>query len=322
MNDKKQEGAQDRIRRVPRDLVVVVTMVVLTNVFVFVPLLADTIVRWFLGPAVLLFLPGYAFVAALFPEKPSSDWSDDASATVPEILGLSVGGSIGIVSLTGYLLNFTSFGIDYASVLSVVTLITVVTASIATVRRWRLPEGEEFRLKGKSRDVRSRIGNVSRKMMVVVIASLLLATASMGYAVVGSNHGQSFTEFYLLTENQDGELATTGYPTDLTKNQTETLYVGITNNENQNVDYTVVVEVQRVETQGGSATVLEEQEIDTFQTTVRRGDSRTLQRNVSVSMVGDDLRLTYLLYKDEPPTDPSIANSYQATYLRINVTQP
>jgi len=63
------------------------------------------------------------------------------------------------------------------------------------------------------------------------------------------------TEFYLLTENESGDLVAAGYPTNMTRGESGSLVVGIGNQGHESVEYTVVVELQRVEIVNGTATV-------------------------------------------------------------------
>ncbi|MFD1570491.1 DUF1616 domain-containing protein [Halorubrum laminariae] len=56
------------VRRLPADLAAVVGLTLLTLLTVFLPVINETPLRVVFGIAFVLFLPGYAFVAALFPE--------------------------------------------------------------------------------------------------------------------------------------------------------------------------------------------------------------------------------------------------------------
>jgi len=52
--------------------------------------------------------------------------------------------------------------------------------------------------------------------------------------------GEQFSEFYLLTENPDGELFADGYPEELERGERAEMIVGIENNEYEPTNYTVV----------------------------------------------------------------------------------
>ncbi|RLM60002.1 DUF1616 domain-containing protein, partial [Halorubrum sp. Atlit-26R] len=65
------------VRRLPADLAATVLLTLLTLATVFVPVINETPLRVLFGLGFVLFLPGYAFIAALFPEAGSSPDSTD-----------------------------------------------------------------------------------------------------------------------------------------------------------------------------------------------------------------------------------------------------
>jgi uncharacterized membrane protein len=62
---------------------------------------------------------------------------------------------------------------------------------------------------------------------------VLLAVGSVGYAVVVPKQGESFTEFYLLTHNETGDLVADDYPTECVAGQPESLVVGVGNQHDE-----------------------------------------------------------------------------------------
>jgi uncharacterized membrane protein len=54
---------------VPSDLLIVLGLVLLTDIIVLTPGLNESMVRNLLGLPLVLFLPGYSLLAALFPAK-------------------------------------------------------------------------------------------------------------------------------------------------------------------------------------------------------------------------------------------------------------
>jgi uncharacterized membrane protein len=85
-----------------RDLFAIVVFVVISAVFIIVPPLNETPLRAVLGFIMVLFVPGYVFISALFPG------SDELSGI--ERLALSIGLSICIVVFIGIALNYTPWG--------------------------------------------------------------------------------------------------------------------------------------------------------------------------------------------------------------------
>ncbi|ELY93037.1 hypothetical protein C482_20221 [Natrialba chahannaoensis JCM 10990] len=66
------------VRTLPADLAAVFVFVALTNIAVLAPILRETPLRIPLGLIFVLFIPGYAFIAALFPEAGESPLSDES----------------------------------------------------------------------------------------------------------------------------------------------------------------------------------------------------------------------------------------------------
>ena len=123
-------------KSLPADLALVILLTLSCTPFVLIPPLNETPVRIILGLLLVLFLPGYSLIAALFPRK------DDLDGI--ERIALSFGLSIAVVPLLGLALNYTPFGIRLVPVLVVLSVFTVSLAVIAGVRRLGLPEGERF----------------------------------------------------------------------------------------------------------------------------------------------------------------------------------
>ncbi len=122
--------------RLPGNLALVILLTLSCIPFVLVPPLNETPLRIILGLLLVLFLPGYSLIAALFPRK------DDLDGI--ERIALSFGLSIAVVPLLGLALNYTPFGIRLVPILVVLSVFTVSLAVVAGVRRQGLPEGERF----------------------------------------------------------------------------------------------------------------------------------------------------------------------------------
>lgn len=82
-------------------------------------------VRYVFGAAFVLWLPGYAFVKALFPGK-------DLESI--ERIALSLGLSLAIVPLVGLLLNYSPWGISLVPITLSLCAVTVVFATAAIFR--------------------------------------------------------------------------------------------------------------------------------------------------------------------------------------------
>ena len=84
--------------------------------------------RWVFGSLFVLFIPGYVTVEALFTEERQLDSI--------ERFALSVGLSLALVPLVGFLLNYTPWGIRLNPIVISLTVLTVGLAMIAVTRRY------------------------------------------------------------------------------------------------------------------------------------------------------------------------------------------
>ena len=88
------------------------------------------ILRWVFGGLLLVFVPGFAFIRALFPfERYIDQW---------ERIALSCGLSIALAVLVAFGLNFTPWGITLIPTAAVLAGLTVASICIATLRRARV----------------------------------------------------------------------------------------------------------------------------------------------------------------------------------------
>ena len=344
MSDERDFAArlQRSVGSLPVDLAAVVGFVVAANLFVFAPVLSATPLRIGFGVLFALFVPGYALVAALFPEANAASsgtvgFDGDGRAlgdrvrTSGGIDGieravLAVGFSVAVVPLIGLALNFTPFGIRLVPVAVCISAFTVGTAAIAAGRRRRLPAGERFTIPYDQwlAGARSRLfepdSRLDGALDVLLAVSLVLAATSVGYALVVPADSGDFSEFYLLTGNESGELTATDYPTNFTQGESESLVVGVDNHEGEPVRYTILVSLQRVETTGNETRVLERSRLYQFDPRVGANGTWTRTHRIEPSMTGERLRLTYLLYRGAPPAEPTTENAYRELHLWVNVT--
>ena len=343
------------VRRLPADLAAVLALVGLTSAAVFLPVVSDSPLRVVVGLAFVLFVPGYAFVAALFPEAGEPPTADDGSEPDGglqdrgidgiERTALSFGLSIAIVPLIGLVLNFTPFGIRLVPILVGISGFTAVATAVAARRRWDLPADERFAVPyrewlaaGRS-ELLDPESTADAALNVALVVAILLATTSVVYAVAVPQQGEQFTEFYVLTENETGDLVAAGYPGELSADGAESVHVGVENNEYEQLDYTVVVQLQAVEfresvtTAGPNGTtrtvnetvVTDRTELARYSTTVPHNGSDVRQQNLSVddetatAYAGDDRRVKFLLYRGDAPARPTAANAYRDLHLWVEV---
>jgi len=263
--------------------------------------LSATIARPIIGTIFVLFVPGYAFIAALFPRK--------TTLNNGVRFGLSFGLSIAIVPLLEMALNFTRGGIRVSPTLVTIAAFTLACVAAAGIRRRRLAEDERFAInwrvwqtpegQQKAAPLGSRFDRVLSVVLVLAIGASLVAVS---YAVLVPKPGEHFTEFYLLGAN--GTLG--NYTTNYTVGVLSPVTVGIINHEARDVTYELVVSANN-STQ--RSTVYSEQ--------VTLSDGRQWEKQIDlvVNQPGDNVKLNFALYTDPPTADP-----YRDTHIWVNVT--
>lgn len=284
------------------DLLLVAVLVTVTTVVLLGPSVPWPIV-WLLGIPFLLFLPGYAIVSALFAEAPLEtlgDWSIHPRDTSPDWtvrIALSLLLSAIVVAVVGV-------GIDWLlsirlvpAVLGVAT-VTLFFAVVAAIRRSRRPAD---RRAGPLSGVTLRPPPTGTRIQSV---TLVVAILALGMAVVfvgaAPSDGEAFTESYLLTESDDGELTAEGFPTTFVAGEGHTLSTAIENHEHRPMEYEVVVVVQAIDDDG---TVSEQQQVDRFEVQLDHGEQSVVDREFAPSMTGERMRLQFRIYKNTSPEE-------------------
>ncbi|WP_436932540.1 DUF1616 domain-containing protein [Halosimplex halobium] len=324
-------GLEQLRAAVTLDAIGVVVLVAATDlVFFFGD--AGTGLELVLGPLFVLFLPGYAVVTALFPQH-GVQWTETEDDSAPEgvdgieRLLLSVGLSVVVAPLFALALNFTPVGLDPVAVVATLSAFTVAVtgigawrrALVAPERRFTLPAG---RWTGSARQVLGGGGHPRTTVTVIIVVALMIVAGSVTWAALARPPGESFTEFYLLSENASNDLVMNDYPRQLTVDETASVHVGVTNHEARTMAYSIVVSLERVRTSNGSSTVLERRALTRVRTP-ELTPGRGWQRSVAITprIAGEDLRLTFSLYRGDAPENLASTQPYQRTYLWVNISE-
>ena len=86
-----------------------------------------------LGAIFVLFLPGYAFIKALFPINVQIKTNSQSLDTI-ERIALSIGMSLALVPIAGLILNYTPWGIRLTPITLSLLALTIIFATAATLR--------------------------------------------------------------------------------------------------------------------------------------------------------------------------------------------
>ncbi len=283
--------------KVPSDILIIMVLVILTAFFILIPPLDSTWVRTILGLPLVLFFPGYALIAALFPKK------DDLDGI--ERVALSFGLSIAVVPLLGLGLNYTPWGIRLVPILITLSIFTLGMCAIAIYRRSKLPEEEVFSVPFKMgfESMRKNVfdqnqSSLDKALTIILVISILASIVMLVYVIVTPKQGEKFTEFYIL--GPDG--MADDYPTDFVLGDTGTVIVGVVNHEYAVINYSLSLVLDNVSI--------------TRDTKIKLAHNETWEQPITFTpdSVGEDMKLQFLLYRDNNFTAP-----YRDLHLWIDV---
>lgn len=279
----------------------------------------------FAGITLLLLLPGYAVVAAIFPKRRrgpiSFDHGDSALSTV-ERIALSGGLSIVIAAFIGLVIAWSPLEYSSESAGLLITLLVILTGLVGTLRgHVSLIEYRPITLRMRELGRRSSRSTLSRDRAVSVALSLsiILALGSLSVALVMPNPGESFTGFSVLTETDDGFVAAAAYPENITQHESAAFELVIQNHESEQTSYTIIVQEERVNRGADGMVILAANELTRMSVDVRSGARAERRIAAAPTMTGTELRLGFYLYRGDGPAEPSPATAYRFLYIGIDV---
>lgn len=289
--------------------------------------LVPAAVRTLVGLGLVLFLPGYGVLSMLFPARGVGTdryMIRGQGLGWPERVALSFAISIAILPILGVLFSLLGLGFEPTTITRVVAIFVLGTTVGGGVRRFRLPEDERHvvpygRWVDEFRTSVRRSSPLDSLLNLVLVVLVVGASVALAYALVAPPGAQPYSEFYLLNEDDQGDLVASNYPEDLVQGKDYQFHVGIDNHEGSVTNYTVVGELQRVQTDSSDVAVLNREQVDRFRTTLEPGETAREERTVRPRLEGADLRLVYYLFKGEPPANPSSESAYRTTYIWVNV---
>jgi len=302
-------------QKFPSDLLLVTSLVILTDIFVLIPALNESLMRTALSLFLVIFLPGYALIAMLFPEKTGLESI--------ERMALSIGLSVAIVPLIGLGLNFTSWGIKEIPLLSSLSVFTLLLSVLAYLRRRSLPEEKVFGtslkagalnlMNGVLKKSESKTENILKIFLVI---SFLALVGTIGYVTFVPHENEPFTDFYILGPQGMAE----NYTTEYASGENATYIVGITNNEYRTMNYTMDV---RLENQSLP--------LPANLQNIRLAHNTTLEEPLVItpSIEGNNMKLEFLLFNDIDKKTPyqdlrlwiDVTNATNANVLKANATK-
>ncbi|HEY3362109.1 MAG TPA: DUF1616 domain-containing protein [Methanosarcina sp.] len=285
-------------QKFPSDLLLVAGLVILTDIFVLVPVLSESLIRTALGLPLLLFLPGYALIAMLFPEKSGLEGM--------ERIALSIAMSVSVVPLIGLALGQTSWGINEIPLTTSFSGFTLAMLLIAYIRRSRLPADRAFEVSFRTLAFNLISGAEPRskteKSLRIILALFFLILIGTGaYVVLVPQEKNPYTEFYILGTNGMANNYTTQYIQGESGNYT----IGIVNHEYKTMNYTMEVRLENK-----SLPLPENLQH------IKLDHNTTLEEPLKITppFEGNNMKLEFLLFNETEKNVP-----YKDLHLWINV---
>lgn len=298
--DKSEVYVLASVKKLDADLKFILLFSALTTVFVYVPYLNMTAFRFILGVIFAMFVPGYSFIALLFPRK--SDISNN------ERVLLSFVSSIAIVPFFGLLLNYTHWGVRMGPLTFCIILFIVACSLTASWRRLNVLKEERFSVDFNDmyRKVKNAVissGNSYTGLTLTLITGLfvILSASLFAYMAMGLNGGEKYTEFYI--SNQDGMF--NDYPVSFASGEAKPILVSIVNHEHRTVTYDLVITLNN----GSRPDTLHSERV-----TLEHGQTWEKDIELRPDRSGLHMKMEFLLYADGNNTSP-----YRECYLWVDV---
>lgn len=285
------------------DLAIALGLALVMLVFIYVPFLSHGLARFALGIVMILFVPGYLFIAAVYPGK------DDIGNLERAVL--SVGLSIILVPFMGFFLNYTVAGITAETMLTAIIFLVLFCMTVAFLRRVSLPAEKRYiaDFHGLTASVKKLLFPASKDQSDVIVSALLICSilliiSVIGYLIVMPYQSDKYTEFYLY--GYGGNMS--DYPKSFTLGDQKPVILGISNHEGVTKEYDLAVTLS--DGTQSNRILLDHLVIE---------NNQTLEKviNLTPDRVGDNQNLKFLLYMEGSSADP-----YRECNLWVNVTLP
>jgi uncharacterized membrane protein len=304
----------------PPDLILVLVWLTASIAAIYLSFPNETPVRVVLVIPVILVIPGYCLLTALFPKNGDID--------LITRMVLSIGLSIVIVPLIGLGLNFTPWGIRLDPIVISLTIFTLVTVIVSHYQRAILPSEERFRMPFSEiagalrKEFPTKGGKKVDQILNVVLALAILITIITAiYVMTVPREGETFTEFFILGENRTAA----SYPAKIIQGQDYSMYVGVGNHEYRDVNYTIETWMLLTEFDNvtNSSRILTMDPNDRLSVTLAHDETAIIPYNLSVKKSGYN-RVEFLLFKDtvygpELTGSDRINASYRELHLGVTV---
>jgi uncharacterized membrane protein len=325
-NPEQEKGTLSSLHGIfglPLDMKIILLWTALCIVSIYTPVINQSFLRIILALPLILFIPGYVLLAALFPD------SKDIDAI--ERIVLSIGTSIVVTPLIGLCLNFTSWGIRLNPLILSLTALIVVLVIFAEIRRTRTsPESRytipvpEIRQTVQDEWAMRKGSKRDRILFFASIFAIGLVILSAVLVITLPKPGEKFSEFFILGENRTAD----SYPRVILPDISYPMYVGIGNHEFRTINYSVELYLVPKPVNETIVATLQPETIlvKTYSVTLSHNETSVIPFDL---IVPDNRynRMDFLLFDETPPGSDitglnRVPASYRNLHLGFNVTTP
>jgi len=311
------------------DLALVVVLTEVVVAVVTLEALRGSPFAWALVLPYVLFVPGYAVVSALYPDRAGPLRPPDAVPNGPSdpdlsTLGrvvLSLGASVGVVAAVAITLDFTVWGFQRLPLVAGIGLFTLAAAAVAAYRRQTVRHpagvGRKAFVAALSRaagdDTRSRVLSAVA-VLCVVGAGGAVALADSGPINSGADPGLRTASLVAGDDAAAGDYSrtlTVGEPTDYT--------LAIENGAGDALRATVVVQLQTVDV-GESVRVTDRTELRRVEIEVPPDGRESVTTGVAPAAAGER-RLTHLVYFGDAPETATVESADREVHLWVTARE-
>lgn len=305
----------------PKDIALVLIWLAIAVLTIYVPVINESFLRIIFTVPVILFIPGYVLIAALFPNRLSEKKGIDGI----ERFALSVGLSIAVVPLIGLALNYTPFGIRLNPIVICLVIFTLIMVIITLIRRASLPKENQFYVPFEKviPTVKNELfpkeqKKVEKILSIILVIAIVAAAVTTVFVIVFPKDGEKFTEFYIL----GAEKMADKYPSEFTAGSEQFVWVGVKNHEYRDVTYTMDVLFLNAEWDNENSTSKINKEMSYGRVEIPVADAGEYLEKYYFTMPDASYnRVEFLLYDDKnvPKESASAQEKMDAAYRDLHL---
>lgn len=280
------------------------------------------------GLTLVFFFPGYAFLAALLPNRPaeSSQLSTDQLQAIEplsltERIALSFGISLGLLSILGLVIAVSAW--HYSAMVGggFLLLTVIVGVFIGTARGHVCPfDRRADRIRRVRRFLTDEGQSTAERLVSIGLAlTVLMAFTSLSVTLLVPHTGETYTGLTLLSNAGDDGPVAANYPSTLVLNEPTKFVVLVQNREREAMTYSLVVTEQRTTWGGEDVDIGQERELSRQDFKVPAGENERLHLDVVPTMSGTDLRIAFYLYRSPAPAEVTDDTAYRQLYVWVDV---